>query len=139
MNISGVIIDVLNPPVNHFGGTDADIDNNSIVLNVSFGEISFLLTGDIGKYAEWELLQDRLIPQATVLKAGHHGSNSSSSLEFLNVCRPQIAVVPVGADNYGHPDEEVLARLIGMVGEQNLYRTDLNGTINSSPTGNNCG
>ena len=130
MNISGVIIDVLNPPVNHFGGTGADIDNNSIVLNVSFGEISFLLTGDIGKYAEWELLQDRLIPQATVLKAGHHGSNSSSSLEFLNVCRPQIAVVPVGADNnYGHPDEEVLARLIGMVGEQNLYRTDLNGTI----------
>jgi competence protein ComEC len=130
MNIEGVIIDVLNPQTVYFEKTGADNDNNGIVLSVAYGEISFLLTADTGKYAEWELIQDRLIPQATVLKIGHHGSASSTSVEFLNVCRPQIAVISVGKENdYGHPDTEILARLIEVVGEQNLYRTDVNGTV----------
>jgi len=130
INIDNVIIDVLNPQREYFEDTVADIDNNGIVLNVAFGEINFLLTADIGKYAELELIKERLIPRATVLKVGHHGSKSSTSVEFLNVCRPQIAVISVGADNdYGHPDEEVNERLVEMAGEQNIYRTDKNGTI----------
>jgi competence protein ComEC len=130
IDIDGVIIDVLNPQTAYFEGTGTDIDNNSIILNVAFGEISFLLTGDIGKYAELELIKNRLIPQPVVLKVAHHGSNSSTSSEFLNVCRPQIAVISVGVDNkYGHPDIEVNDRLTEMVGDNNLYRTDRNGTI----------
>jgi competence protein ComEC len=130
MYIDGVNIDVLNPQAKYFEGTGADADNNSIVLNVSLGEINFLLTGDMGKYAEWELITKRLVQEVTVLKAGHHGSNSSTSQEFLYVCRPQIAVISAGLDNdYGHPDEEVIERLMEMTGEQNIYRTDINGTI----------
>jgi competence protein ComEC len=130
IDITGVIIDVLNPPSTYFEGTGADVDNNSIILNVSLGEISFLLTGDAGRDAEWELIAKRLVQQVNVLKAGHHGSNSSTSTEFLNVCRPQIAVISVGQDNdYGHPDAEVIARLLEVAGEQNIYRTDRNGTI----------
>ena len=130
INIDNVIIDVLNPQREYFEDTAADMDNNGITLNVAFGEINFLLTADIGKYAELELIKERLIPRATVLKVGHHGSKSSTSIEFLNVCRPQIAVISVGADNdYGHPDEEVNERLVEMAGEQNIYRTDKNGTI----------
>ena len=130
INIDNAIIDVLNPQREYFEDTGADIDNNSIVLNVAFGEISFLLTADVGKYAELELITDRLIPQATILKVGHHGSSSSTSVEFLNVCRPQIAVISVGTDNdYGHPNEEVNERLVEIMGEQNIYRTDKNGTI----------
>ncbi len=128
--VNGIIIDVLNPQKTYFEGTGTDIDNNSIVLNVAFGEISFLLTGDMGKYAELELIKDRLIPQSTLLKVGHHGSNSSTSTEFLNVCRPQIAVISVGEDNeYGHPDIEVMDRLTEIVGNINIYRTDRNGTL----------
>ncbi|HAS05064.1 MAG TPA: DNA internalization-related competence protein ComEC/Rec2 [Dehalococcoidia bacterium] len=130
INIDNAIIDVLNPQREYFEDTGADIDNNSIVLNVAFGEISFLLTADVGKYAELELITDRLIPQATILKVGHHGSSSSTSVEFLNVCRPQVAVISVGTDNdYGHPNEEVNERLVEIMGEQNIYRTDKNGTI----------
>ncbi len=130
IDVDGVIIDVLNPQNKYFEKTGADMDYNGIVLNVAFGEISFLLTADVGKYTELELIKERLIPQATVLKVGHHGSSSSASAEFLNVCRPQIAVISVGTDNdYGHPDEEVMDRLIEMAGEQNIYRTDRNGTI----------
>ncbi len=137
INFDGVIINVLNPQTAYFEGTGADIDNNGIVFNVAFGEISFLLTADVGKYAESELIKDRLIPQATVLKVGHHGSNSSTSIEFLNVCRPQIAVIPVANDNkYGHPDAEVIERLTEMVGEQNIYRTDINGSIEFITDGN---
>jgi competence protein ComEC len=130
IDIDGVIIDVLNPQTTCFEGTGTDVDNNSIVLNIAFGEISFLLTGDMGKYAELELIKDRLITESTVLKVGHHGSRSSTSPEFMNVCNPQIAVISVGEDNeYGHPDTEVIERLIEMVGENNLYRTDRNGTL----------
>ena len=130
IDIDGVIIDILNPQTTYFDETGTDTDNNSIVLNISYGEIGFLLTGDIGQYAELELIKERLIPQTTVLKVGHHGSDSSTSLEFLNVCRPQIAVISVGEDNeYGHPDVEVIERLIETAGETNLYRTDINGTL----------
>ena len=130
INIDNAIIDVLNPQREYFEDTGADIDNNAVVLDVAFGEISFLLTADVGKYAELELITDRLIPQATILKVGHHGSSSSTSVEFLNVCRPQVAVISVGTDNdYGHPNEEVNERLVEIMGEQNIYRTDKNGTI----------
>jgi competence protein ComEC len=130
MNIDGAIIDVLNPQKTYFKGTESDADNNSIVLNLAFGDISFLLTGDLRKEGEMELITGRLIQQATVLKVGHHGSASSTSPEFLNVARPQAAVISVGADNnYGHPDSEVIERLTEMAGEVNIYRTDRNGSI----------
>ncbi|MDO8567105.1 MAG: hypothetical protein Q7R57_00140, partial [Dehalococcoidales bacterium] len=66
----------------------------------------------------------------TVLKAGHHGSKTSTSPGFLAVVNPQVAVVSVGANNrLGHPGTEVMERLKARTGAERVYRTDLNGTV----------
>ncbi len=127
----GVVIEVLNPPMPLLTDTQSDIDNNGLVLRISIGEVSFLLTGDTMWEAEFELITRRASLTSTVLKVGHHGSNTSTSPEFLAVVNPQLAVISVGADNkFGHPTDEVMARLIEKLGsEQNIYRTDKQGTI----------
>jgi len=126
----GVIIDVLGPPALHFSGTQSDVDNNGIVLKISDGKVSFLLTADIMQEAERELISNQADLVSTVLKVGHHGSDTSTTPEFLAVVSPRIAVICTGADNkFGHPDDEVLTRLVQTVGEENIYRTDLHGTI----------
>ncbi|MDD4874040.1 MAG: DNA internalization-related competence protein ComEC/Rec2 [Dehalococcoidales bacterium] len=125
-----VTIDILNPQPASFTGTESDYDNNCIVLHVSMQHISFLLTGDLRWEGEFELITQRLVSKTTVLKIGHHGSNTSSTLEFLNVVNPQTSVISVGQDNnYGHPDNEVIGRLTEMIGAERIYRTDRDGTI----------
>jgi competence protein ComEC len=127
---SGVAIEVLGPPNPPLAATDSDVDNNAAVLRLSLGEVSFLLTADIMWQAEFELAYSRANLRSTVLKVAHHGSNTSSTPEFLAVAHPEIAVISVGAGNeYGHPTEEVLERLEDLVGEENIYRTDENGTV----------
>jgi competence protein ComEC len=65
-----------------------------------------------------------------VLKVAHHGSDTSTTSEFLSVASPQLAVMSVGSGNeYSHPSDEVMARLIEKVGSENIYRTDQDGTI----------
>lgn len=126
----GVIIEVLSPPALHFSGTASDVDNNSVVLKISYGEVSLLLTGDIMQEAERQLVSNRAELASTVLKVGHHGSDTSTTPEFLAVVNPRLAVICAGADNkFGHPADEVLARLGYEVGEENIFRTDLHGTI----------
>jgi competence protein ComEC len=111
-------------------GKHPTTNTSSIVLRVSDGRISFLLTADIPEETELQLASQRAPLASTVLKVAHHGSGTSSSEQFLATVSPQIAVVSVGADNdYGHPTKEALARLTAQVGEANIYRTDLNGTI----------
>lgn len=124
----GAIIAVLNPPPAPFTGTRSDIDNNSVVLRLSLGKFSFLLTGDIMESAEWELVRQRANLASTVLKAAHHGSATSTTAEFLAVVDPQVAVISAGAGNrLGHPDSEVLDRLEKRA--VSIYRTDRHGTI----------
>ena len=116
-----------NPPLR---GTDSDVDNNAAILRLSLGEVSFLLTADMRQEAELELLYRRANLKSTVLKVAHHGSNTSTTPEFLAVASPELAVISVGADNeYGHPSDEVMARLIEEIGPENIYRTDQDGTI----------
>jgi len=132
----GTLIEVLNPPEQYMAGTESDIDNNSVAVLIKDGEISFLLTGDTMKEAEWELIRDRADIACTVLKVAHHGSDTSSSLEFLHVANPQIAVISCGAGNkFGHPYEIIMERLGEMVGDTNIYRTDLLGTIDFTTDG----
>ena len=124
------VISVLNPQKEPLQGTQSDIDNNSVVLRLSQRKVSFLLTGDIMREAEWELAGSRARLRSTVLKVAHHGSDTSSTAEFLAVVDPQTAVIQVGADNkFGHPDEAVLARLEEIIDPENIYRTDEHGTI----------
>jgi len=126
----GVIIDVLGPPALLFSGTQSDVDNNGIVLKISYGRVSFLLTADIMQEAEMYLVSRRADLACTVLKVGHHGSATSTTPEFLAVANPRMAIICVGTDNqFGHPDDEVLDRLVQFLGEDNIYRTDLHGTI----------
>jgi len=126
----GVVIEVLNPPDPPLTGTDSDVDNNAAILRLSLGEVSFLLTADMMWEAELELLYNRANLRSTVLKVAHHGSDTSTTPEFLAVASPQLAVISVGSGNdYGHPTEEVLERLEDTVGEENIYRTDEDGTI----------
>jgi len=126
----GVILEVLWPTASPFEGSDADVDNNSVVLLLKDDDISFLLTGDSQSEVEWELIRERAGVHATVIKVGHHGSDTSTTAAFLAVVDPQVAVICVGANNtYGLPDDAVLLRLEGRVGEENIYRTDLDGTI----------
>jgi competence protein ComEC len=117
-------------------GAASDIDNESLVLRLQYGTVSFLLAADIKSDAEWELVRARAPLASTVLKVAHHGSSTSTTMEFLSVVNPQVAVISVGADNdFGLPDEEVLVRLEEKVGRDNLYRTDGQGTITFTTDG----
>lgn len=108
--------------------TTEDTNNTSIVLQITYGEISFLFTGDAEREVEQVLLDKGTALRSTVLKVGHHGSDSSTSYAFLREVAPQYAVISVGKDNsYGHPTEEVLSRLRDA--DVKTYRTDLQGDI----------
>ena len=126
----GAIMEVLNPPVNLLSGSVSDLDNNGIVLHLEDGKVSFLLAADIMRDTEWELVRERAELSSTVLKVAHHGSDTSTTSEFLGVVNPRAAIISCGADNkFGHPDKEVIDRLEQKLGEENIYRTDKYGTI----------
>ena len=123
----GVELQALNPPR---GGLSGDSNNDSIVLRLTYGEVSFLLAADIESGAEERLVNSGVELQSTVLKAAHHGSKTSTTQRFLNAVSPAIAVVSAGLDNpYGHPAPVVMERLEAAVGAENVYRTDRDGSI----------
>ncbi len=132
----GVILKVLNPQISLLTDTGSDIDNNGVVLQLSMGDVSFLFTADTGQEAEFELISHRVKLTSTVLKVGHHGSDTSTSQEFLAVVNPHLAVISVSADNkFGHPSDEVMARLKKKLSSENIYRTDEHGTIEFTTNG----
>ena len=105
-----------------------DTNNSSIVLRVDLGDVSFLFTGDAERPEEQMLLNAGVRLDATVLKVGHHGSDTSTTYPFLREIMPKVAVIPVGAGNsYGHPDDNALSRLRDA--DVDVYRTDLQGDI----------
>jgi competence protein ComEC len=125
-----VVVDVLNPQHPPLTGTESDIDNNAVVLRLSMDKVSFLLTADIFWEAEFELTRCRADLRSTVLKVAHHGSNTSTTEEFLATVNPRLAVISAGTDNpHGHPSPEVTDRLAAKLGSENIYRTDEHGTI----------
>ncbi|MCJ7691306.1 MAG: MBL fold metallo-hydrolase [Clostridiaceae bacterium] len=105
-----------------------DTNNYSCAIKISYKTSTYLFTGDIETISEQEILNKGYDLKAQVLKVGHHGSNSSTSMEFLNAVRPKIAVISCGANNtYGHPNKETIDKLQN----QNciIYRTDLDKNI----------
>lgn len=126
----GAVMHVLNPPVPHLTDTGSDIDNNGVVLRLSLGRASFLFTADIRKEAELAFVGDRADLRSTVLKVAHHGSNTSTTPQFLSVVNPQAAVISMSANNkFGHPSDEVMERLEAKLGSESIFRTDEHGTI----------
>jgi len=127
---NGIEMEVLNPPATLYEGTSHDVDNNGVVLRLSWGKVSFLFTADIREEVEFELIGQRANLKSTVLKVAHHGSKTSTTSQLLAAVDPEVAVISVGADNtFGHPSPEVVERLIDRLGEDNVYRTDEDGTI----------
>lgn len=123
-----VTFEVLWPPPEYQPAGEEELNDGSIVLRVEYGGIGVLLAGDIQNDAEGKLLASGQVPESAVLKVAHHGSESGTSNELLQVVKPAYAVISVGADNsYGHPSRSVLDRLAA-TGAQ-VYRTDEQGAI----------
>jgi len=105
-----------------------ETNNTSIVLKLSYGSASFLFTGDAEKESEEDIVESGADLKCTVLKVGHHGSNTSSSYRFIYEASPQVGIISCGKNNsYGHPNRETLDILkdAGV----DVYRTDQCGTI----------
>jgi competence protein ComEC len=132
----GVIITVLNPPSDLPAWTPDIINNGSVVLRVTFGTVSFLLTGDIEQEAEAAMLVRGVPLRSTVYKAPHHGSKTSTSQAFLDAVAPTMAVISVGEDNrFDHPDDIMVARLRNAVGEENVLLTLEHGDVQFTTDG----
>ncbi|MFD3156031.1 ComEC/Rec2 family competence protein [Haloimpatiens sp. FM7330] len=113
-----------------------DTNNYSPIMKLAYKNKNFIFTGDAEALSEQEVLSENYDISADVLKVGHHGSVSSTSIDFLKNVNPKIAVISCGKNNkYGHPHKETLSKLKGF--NCKIYRTDLNGDILISSDGNN--
>ncbi len=101
-----------------------NLNQSSIVIQLNFKDLSYLFMGD----AEKEIEESIDVGKVNILKVGHHGSDTSSSLDFINKIAPEVSIISVGKDNsYGHPSDDVIKRLEN-IGSK-VYRTDEVGNI----------
>ena len=124
------------PHSDHIGGLDKviDLNNWSVGIRLTYGSNSFLMCGDAESQAESDMLERGMPLKADVLKAGHHGSSTSTSSVFLKAVSPSYVVIQCGKDNsYGHPHKETMEKL-EKAGCQ-VLRTDEYGTITASSDG----
>ena len=129
-SVDGVEVEILFAPK---AGAGNEISN---VYRVRCGDVTFLITGDLVKEIEAEILREGVDVSATVLKVGHHGSATSSSEEFLQAVNPKCSVICVGyGNNFGHPRAEVLQRLENL--STKIFRTDRDGLIKFKTDGKN--
>ena len=130
-SIDGVNIEVIAVDTNI-----KDNNNSSIVCKVSYGDIDMLFTGDAEIETEEVILDSGVNIDSEILKVGHHGSDTSTSEEFLDAISPELSIISVGEGNsYGHPSNEILNRLYSRNIE--YYRTDESGTIELEIDGKN--
>ena len=124
--LDGVKVEVLySPEQPEGGGTGNEVSN---VYRIRYGDISFLITGDLTKENEAEMLADGVNVKSTVLKIGHHGSKTSSSGAFLQAVFPMCGVFCVGEGNsFGHPKPEIVKRFSDM--GIRTFRTDKDGAV----------
>lgn len=88
-----------------------NLNNISIVMLLKYDQFDALLTGDIDEKIERQIIEEHEFEDIEVLKVAHHGSKYSTSQEFLKAVKPQLAIISVGKNPWGHPTEEVLNRL----------------------------
>ena len=128
----GAFLEVLAPASRLLTGTEDDLNNNSVLVRLVYGQVSFLLTGDLAAEGETALLETPFNLHSTVLKVGHHGSDGSTTPAFLDVVAPSVAVISAGAENtFGHPSPTTRLRLAGVP----TLRTDENGDVRFSTDG----
>lgn len=128
IELGDIEINVIFPLEDLLGQKMGEISNeNSVVINMTYGQESFLFTGDIGINIEKKIIESGQDIDCEVLKVGHHGSKYSTSEDFLQAATPQVAIIEVGKNSYGHPTQEILQRL-EKFGIQ-IFRTDIDGDI----------
>lgn len=133
VQIGGVEVRVHHPPAPEWARVRVRNDD-SLVMELRFGRVSVLLTGDISRDVEQALLPRLDLLPIVVLKVAHHGSATSTGAAFLEHIKPAIALIGVGRGNpYGHPAPAVLARLRAVGAE--VFRTDLDGQIDVATDG----
>lgn len=130
--LSGATLEILAPSGEY--AAEKVGNNDSLVLRISYGSRSFLLTGDMERGIESSLLASGADLHADVLKVGHHGSRTSSTEPFLAAVSPSIALISAGFENsFGHPHPDILKRLAGM--HTAVLRTDLDGLVSARTDG----
>ena len=128
--IDGVEVEIIFAPN---VGAGNEISN---VYKITYGDITFLITGDLVQEIESQMLAENINVSSTVLKVGHHGSKTSSSEKFLKAVKPKCAVICVGyGNNFGHPRQEILERLEKI--HAKIFRTDTDGLIKFKTDGKN--
>lgn len=125
--LNGAITDVLFPIDSLPEAVDNASNDNSVAVKLTYGENAFLFTGDLPSTQEPALINSSQNISAQVLKVAHHGSKYATSNEFLDAMKPQDAVISVGKNSYGHPNPEVLDRLLQH--KINILRTDEMGDV----------
>ncbi|MDP6458486.1 MAG: lamin tail domain-containing protein, partial [Candidatus Bathyarchaeota archaeon] len=126
-----VVVTILNP-IHPLEFDDAN--DNSIVMRLQVYNMTFLLTGDSKASTEASILDAGIDLSSTVLKVAHHGSQTSTSSEYLELADPEVALISVGGGNrYGHPHQETLDALV--IKNVIIYRTDLHGSVKITTDG----
>ena len=125
-------------PASKNGFPEKDLNNNSLVFKLQYGEFSMLFTGDIEAIAEKAILKkyskNLNILKSDILKVAHHGSKTSSITEFIEKIKPKYAIIGVGEDNkFGHPSDNTIQNL--EKANIRIYRTDKMGEIEIKTNG----
>jgi competence protein ComEC len=125
----GAVLKIFAPGKSRIVNSNSDLNNNSIVAKLVYGNFSMLLTGDAEQESEEHMLKTYGAElKSTLLKSGHHGSRTSSSLPFLKAVAPDAAIISVGSNNdYQHPHPSTLKKYAGL--KIKTYRTDTDGTV----------
>ncbi len=128
IKLAGLEFATLWPPLDKqnstqvLGTSSGKTNENSLVFHLQYGAFDAIFTGDITSKEEEQIIKDYQFQNIEVLKVAHHGSKYSSSQKFLQAVRPQIAIISVGKNPWGHPTQEVLERLSQV--KAKILRTD---------------
>lgn len=106
---------------------EVEHNDRSVGIVLRFGRFAAFLSGDSEQPLLSHFLDHEAVPDVTLLKAAHHGSRDGFTDAFLNAARPEVVVISLGANSYGHPHPESVAAYAGVARE--LYRTDVAGSV----------
>lgn len=130
LNIDGATLTFLNPIATY------DVNNNSLVFRLAYGNFSMLFTGDIGFMAEAEILASGANVSSKVLKAAHHGAKNSASYNFVQAVNPEAVIISAGKNNrFKHPSKEAVSIYRRFTNK--IYCTAFNGCVTIRTDGQN--
>lgn len=132
-----VDVSVLSPPSDGVPGAKNDKNENSVIIHMEYGEVSFLFTGDAEEHAEEFLIRNPI--DINIMNGPHHGSKGSSTPEFIRAFDPEVVIFSADHDNrYGHPHDEVKSRYLAYDSSIGLYQTGVDGNILVETDGVRC-